>query len=140
MIVSKNLPKGYQNGYYHVVVAPKDARFKPDILCTTHTTISHQNPKLTIQFKQFTHCYDRFAVEALDRKIKKYQPLVYSIARRWIVAPRMVVGTRTTTHIPSMKSLDAILKLSTTKIMSIFKQINIIVTQYAHIFSILVHE
>ena len=50
------------------------------------------------------------------------------------VAPLIVLAacTRATTHIPSMKKLESILKLLIMKIKSTFKQINIIATQYAH--------
>jgi hypothetical protein len=62
------------------------------------------------------------------------------IARGWNVAPLMVLvtGARATTHIPSMNKLEAILKLPIMKIKKMFKQINIIATQYVH--SIPLHE
>ena len=47
-------------------------------------------------------------------------------------------SARVTTHIPSMKNLETMLKLPFMKIKSTSKQINIIATQYAH--SILVHK
>ena len=50
----------------------------------------------------------------------------------------LVTRARGTTHIPSMKELETTFKIPITKIKNTFKQINIIVTQYAH--SILVHK
>ena len=83
-----------------------------------------------------------FAIlETLDRKTTKYEPLINSIiARGWNVAPLMVLVAcaRATTHMPSMNKLETILELHIMKIQSIFKQINIIATQYAH--SILAHR
>lgn len=54
--------------------------------------------------------------------------------RGWYVAPLMVLaaGARATTHNPSIKNLESMLKLPIMEIMNIFKHINIIATQYAH--------
>ena len=78
---------------------------------------------------------------SLERKTTKYQPFINNIITRgWNVVPHsvLVAGARATTHTPSMNKLEEKLKLPVMKIKSTFKQINIIVTQYAH--SILVHK
>ena len=117
-----------------------NARLKPDILCVIGHPYNHPPPKtlapkLTIQFIEFTYCNDRFATKALNRKTTKYQPLINDIRTKgWKLALLIVLAARAraTTHIPSIKSLESMLKLPIMKIMSIFKQINIIATQYAH--------
>ena len=70
---------------------------------------------------------------SIEKKTKN-QPLINITTRGWNIAPLMVLvaGARATTHIPLMKSLETKSKLSIMKIKSTFKQINIIVTQYAH--------
>jgi hypothetical protein len=79
--------------------------------------------------------------ESMIEKPQNTNHLIISIITRgWNVAPLMVLvaGARATTHIPSMKNLETILKLPLIKLKNTFQQINIIATQYAH--SILVHK
>ena len=58
-----------------------NARFRRDILCVIGHPYNHPLPEaptagLTIQFKEFTYCNDRFVAESLDRKPTKYQLLI----------------------------------------------------------------
>ena len=123
-----------------------NARLKPDILCIIGHLYNHPPLKaptlgLTIHFIEFTYCYDRFVVQTLNRKTTNYQPLINNIITRGGNIASLIVlvaSARATTHIPSMKNLQTMLKLSIMKIKSTFKQINIIAIQYAH--SILVHK
>jgi hypothetical protein len=97
----------------------------------------HHPDKLRIEF---TFCNDKFIAETLDRKTTIYQSLINNIITRgWNIAPLMVLvaGAGATTHIPSMKNLETILKLPLIKIKNTFQQIKIIATQYAY--SIVVH-
>ena len=87
-----------------------NARLKPNLLCIIghpyNTPLETPTPDITIQFIEFTYCNGRFAYETLDKKSKKYQPLINNIITKgWNVAPVMVLAAeaRGTTHIPSMK-------------------------------------
>jgi hypothetical protein len=61
---------------------------------TTPTTIPTRIPTSarTIQFMEFTYYNDRFAVEALEMKTTKFQPLVNNATtKEWTITPIMVL-------------------------------------------------
>ena len=94
-----------------------------------------------IEFIEFTYCNDRFLPKTITRKTEKYQPLIDNITYRgWNVVPLVViiVGTRATTHIPSMKVLQVKLKILEKTIRQAFSEINTIAIQHA--MSIILHK
>ena len=123
-----------------------NARFKPDIICVKglpYQANPPNNPEnnLKIQFIEFGYCNDRFLLETITRKTKKYQPLMHHITNRgWNVKPLIVitVGARTTTHIPSMKILKEKFKIPEKTIRQTFSEINTIAIQ--HTMSIILHK
>lgn len=85
-----------------------------------------------MQSIKFTYCNDKFVAYKVSTT---HHILVNSITSRgWTKAQIMILvsGARDTTHIPSMKRLEVKLKIPITKIKSMFKQMNIITTPYAH--------
>jgi hypothetical protein len=116
-----------------------NAKFRPDILCVKglpyqNAPPSEVDPKLTIQFIEFTYCNDKFSPEAIEAKNNKYSPLIASIASRgWKIEPLIVitVGAIATAHIPSMKALETNFKIPMATIKNTFKNINTIAIQYA---------
>jgi hypothetical protein len=110
--------------YFHAHATLKDASVmlgsNPTyyIWLATHIMTPHLKPPHLISTYN-SYCNDRFAAENLDRKIMKYQPLIDNITTKgWNVAPLIVLaaGARGTTHIPSMKKLETMLKLPIKKI------------------------
>ena len=76
-----------------------------------------------------------------SKQKKKYRPLIDNIvARGWKIDPIIIItaGSRATTHIPSMKSLEHKLKIPMPTIKNTFKNINTIAINYA--MSILLHK
>ena len=123
-----------------------NARFKSDITCIKGLPYQENlpnNPKnnLKILFIEFAYCNDRFLLETMTRKTKKYQPLINHIINRgWNVEPVIVItaGVKATTHIPSMKILEEKFKIPEKTIRQTFSEINTIAIQYA--MSIILHK
>ena len=70
-----------------------NARFKPDIIYIKGLPYQANLPttlvnNLQIQFFEFTYCNDKFSLETIAKKTKKYQPLIDNIINRgWNVEP-----------------------------------------------------
>ena len=116
-----------------------NACFQPDLLCVHGIPYQHQpptapNPTLTIQFIEFTFCNDRFPLVAIDRKTRKYEPLLRDIqAQGWTVAPLMVLtmGARATFHTSTMILLHDRLHIPRQSIQQTCTNINIIAIHHA---------
>ena len=125
-----------------------NAKFKLDILCTKglpykSESLTNHNDNFNVQFIEFTYYNDKFSLETIAAKTKKYQvePVIDDlIYNGWKVDPLMViiVGARATTHILSMKSLEDKLNIPKNAIKHTFKDINTIVIRHA--MSIIVHK
>ena len=122
------------------------ARLRPDILCVRDLPYNgapptHPHPNLVFQFIEFNFYNDRFSPNITALKYTKYQPFITILqSQGWNVAPLMVltVGTRATTHIPSILQLHHTFKIPKLKIKHIFTNINIIAIHHA--MSILLHK
>lgn len=138
--------KQYQHDYC-APMAPKDAiampSFNPTYFAPQATHISTPHQKLLFHNSRCNSQNLHIAItNSLHNPRQKnykisttYHTLINSITTRgWTIAQIMIliIGARATTHIPSMKSLEAKPKIPITKTKRTFKQMNTSTAPYAH--------
>jgi hypothetical protein len=116
-----------------------NAKLKLDILCIRNHPYNAEPPMgpnftLTVQFIEFTYCNDRYSLDKIQEKTRKYQGLIDAIkAKGWNVDPLLTLtaGARGSTHKSTITDLKNTYTIPKTLIESMVSQLNINAIKYA---------
>jgi hypothetical protein len=92
------------------------------------------NSTLTVQFIEFTYCNDRYSIDKIQEKTRKYQGLIDAIkAKGWNVDPLLTLtaGARGSTHKSTITDLKNTYTMPKALIEPMVFQLNINAIKYA---------